>query len=94
MTSNYSENKKIENAFNSHQKGNLQEAEIIYRDVIHKNPKNSLALTLFATLLLQLDKDDESIEYFEKSILIDPRQAISYCNLGVALFKKKNTNFH
>lgn len=89
MTSNYFENQEIENALNSHQKGNLREAENIYKDVIQKNPKNSLALTLYATLLLQQDKDDKAIDYFEKSILIDPSQAMSYCNLGVSLFKRK-----
>lgn len=39
-----------------HHNNRLKEADFIYRNFIAQNPNNSLALTLYGTLLIQVKK--------------------------------------
>ena len=65
--------KKLELAFQLHQKGSLKEAKKIYAEIISKNADHSEALMLQGTLFLQLnllvDAEKSLLNQF-KSIMI------------------------
>ena len=83
-------NKAIQSAFENHQKGNLKEAESLYKKILKKQPDNPDILHMLGVLFCQLANYDLAITIYQKSASIRPADIASeaYCNLGVALQEK------
>jgi len=68
-----------------HQKGELTEAERIYRQVLAIDARHSGALHLLGTLAHQVGRRDVALHLIRAAIKIDPAQAAFYSNLGTVL---------
>jgi radical SAM superfamily enzyme YgiQ (UPF0313 family) len=66
----------------------LDEAEKILDEAIQLNPGSSEAL-MNKAVLLAMKKDENCINFFNKSIKTDPENLLAYKNLGLFLFKEK-----
>ena len=67
-----------------HQSGRLQQAEVIYNDILKDNPRNTDALNFLGVLFHQTGKNEIAISNFEKAIKINPGIADYYNNCGIA----------
>lgn len=72
-------------ALSLHQRGQLQEAERLYRQILAIDPQNADGLHLLGALAHQVGKDEMAIELIGKAIASDRRQATYHSNLGTAL---------
>lgn len=70
-----------------HQLGKLEEAKLIYENILKTNPKQFEATHLLGTLLAQLGQYSRSISLLNKAILINPKQYESHSNIGNAYFE-------
>ena len=82
--SSHSPNQLLQEAMAQHQAGLLQEAEIIYREILAENPNNPDALHLLGLLAYQVGNNTVAIEYIEKAIGINPSVPDYYNNCGEA----------
>ncbi|MBT4891123.1 MAG: tetratricopeptide repeat protein [Rhodospirillales bacterium] len=72
-------------AKSAHERGHLDLAENIYRDILKAEPKNFKALTLYGILFNQREKFTEAHRLLKKSNIIQPNQ-VETCNaLGMVL---------
>ena len=74
-------------AVKNHQSGNLQEAEVLYRQVLAQNPQNANALNLLGVLFAQTERFDESVTSLRAAIAVHDDQPQFHFNLGNALRK-------
>jgi predicted O-linked N-acetylglucosamine transferase (SPINDLY family) len=76
----------IQQAFQQHQAGRLQEAEKIYQQVLQQNPENGDANHLLGVLALQSGgKYEKAVQLISRAINSNPKQPAFYNNLGNAL---------
>lgn len=68
-----------------HQKGNLPEAERLYRQVLALDPNFSDALHLLGVLLHQAGQNEPAAALIRRAIAVDPHPAVFYGNLGTVL---------
>lgn len=73
-------------AAKKHNEGKLQEAEIIYRKILDKDPFNHNAIHLLGLIAYQVNRYEEAIKYINKAIELKP-DAIYYGNLAMAYDK-------
>ena len=71
-------------AYENHQKGNLQLAKSLYEKVLKKDSNNFEAVFLLGSLFLQTRNFQDAIKFLNKSIIIRPKHANTYQNLGYA----------
>jgi protein O-GlcNAc transferase len=83
---NNSESIKL--AFEHYQAGNLQQAELLYTEILKIQPDNVHALYFLGVICYQLEKYDLSTVYFKQVIHLDPNNAGTYINLGDSLREK------
>ena len=74
--------KAIQLALKEHKAGNLQQAELIYRKILKKQPNDIDALHLLGVLLHHQGHYDSAIKYIRKAIKLDGGFAEAYNNLG------------
>jgi tetratricopeptide (TPR) repeat protein len=74
-----------QSAVQLHQRGQLAEAERLYRQILAIDPHHANSLHLLGALAHQLGRDEMAIELIGKAIASDSRQASYHCNLGTAL---------
>lgn len=67
-----------------HQAGRLEDAKVIYRELLGKNPTDSHALHYLGLIALQLGNFSEAANLIEKAIKTDSRIPAFHCNLGNA----------
>ncbi len=67
-----------------HQRGRLEEAQSIYLRVVELQPTHALALNMLGGLALQADQPAPAVDYFDKSLNVDPKNAVAYINRGTA----------
>ncbi len=72
-------------AVQHHQKGHLQQAEAIYRQILQEAPSNADALHLLGVIARQVGKHDQAIQYINQAIRIQPSEPAFHSNLGNAL---------
>jgi protein O-GlcNAc transferase len=77
-------NETITSAIESHQAGNFQKAENIYKEILSVQPDNFYALHYLGVLYSQLGNYDPAVGYIEKAIEVNPSDAHAYYNLGIA----------
>jgi protein O-GlcNAc transferase len=79
--------KIIQSALELHQAGNLQKAEVLYREILKKQPDNFDALHMLGVLYSQLGKDELSVKYLRQAIRFRPGSSTALYNLGNVLKK-------
>jgi tetratricopeptide (TPR) repeat protein len=72
------------NAIAFHQRGQLAEAERIYRQILELDPHHADSLHLLGVLAHQVGRDDVAVELIRKAIASDRRPAAFHSNLGTA----------
>ena len=77
--------KAIQSAHKYHQAGNLEQAEVLCRKILKKQPKHFDALHLLGFILYQRREYNSAISYLQKAIHINSADAVAYNNLGNAL---------
>ena len=82
--------KKLELAFQLHQKGSLKEAKKIYAEIISENADHSEALMLQGTLFIQLNLLVDAEKSLLKSIQINNDHFLAHQNLGLVYIKNDN----
>jgi len=68
-----------------HRKGELQQAGVLYRQVLALQPRNFEALHLLAVLTAQSGKPGEAVPLFDRALAINPNIASAHFNRGNAL---------
>lgn len=72
-----------------HQAGQLHEALSAYLALLESSPNHVDALVSLATLYLQLGKLSDSAQYFEKALVLQPRNLLAVHNYGLCLKQQK-----
>jgi predicted O-linked N-acetylglucosamine transferase (SPINDLY family) len=72
----------LKRGVSSHQVGDLQNAALIYQQILRESPQNPDALNLLGVVSSQLGKYDASIELITKAILIKPTSSPYHNNLA------------
>jgi tetratricopeptide (TPR) repeat protein len=79
-------NKTIQSAFEYHRKGDLRQAESLYKKILRKQPDNPDILHMLGVVFYQLADYDSAIIYIRKALQFRPSDpASAHCNLGLAL---------
>ena len=76
---------KLDVALALHDKGNLAEAERIYREIIGQEPNNPDALHLLGVVAHQTGHHQQAVSLITRAIRLCNSAPIYYCNLGEAL---------
>jgi len=77
--------KFMQQAIALHQKGEITEAERLYRKVLSLNPRHLDALRLLGGLSIQCNKSESAVGYLRTALGIAPNHPELHTNLGVAL---------
>jgi Flp pilus assembly protein TadD len=75
----------IQEAMKRHQSGDLAGAEVVYREILAKEPENGPALHYLGLLCHQSRRSEEGLEMLRQSVNDNPDIPEFHCNLGVAL---------
>lgn len=78
----------LQRAILLHQKGNLKQAEKIYRKFLSVQPNHPDALHLLGVLMQQNGRHEKAIELIAKAISQSPDQPLFHNNLGIILGEK------
>ena len=69
-------------AYENHRKGNIYLAQSLYEKILKIDSNNFKTIFLLGSLFLQKRNFQEAIRFLNKAILIQPKHANSYHNLG------------
>nr|WP_158597890.1 tetratricopeptide repeat protein [Noviherbaspirillum saxi] len=72
-------------AFTTHQMGDLETAEELYRRALQKSPSDMETLYLLGTVCSQQGKFDDAVKYLKKSLQLAPNHPEALNNLGLTL---------
>ena len=72
-------------ALQYHRAGNLQQAEAIYRQILHADPNQADALHLLGEAAVQTGRFELAVQYISRAIGIRPADPAFHYNLGKAL---------
>lgn len=75
----------LDQAVKLHDAGNLDQAEVIYRNILAKFPKTADAYNLLGTIYHQRGRHQVAVDLINKALEIDKKKARFYNNLGNAL---------
>jgi predicted TPR repeat methyltransferase len=75
----------LNEALGFHQKGQLQAAQALYREVLELQPRQFDALHLLGVIARQLGQAELAVSLILDAIRINAMQATAHCNLGAAL---------
>lgn len=73
---------KLKEGLLHHQNGQLAKAEAAYRHILQENPNHSIALCMLGIIAQAMNKHEQAIQLFSKSIEINPAFADAHSNLG------------
>ncbi|MDI1277300.1 tetratricopeptide repeat protein [Methylobacter sp.] len=80
---------KLGAAFTLHQQGQIDQAEVIYQEILETQPQHFDALQLMATIAAHRKNSVVAVELFDKALKINPNHAGSLNNRGTALLDLK-----
>lgn len=69
-------------ALAQHQKGQLAEAERLYRSVLKRDPNNAECLHLLGVIHFQRGRFDEAVKLIQRAVSVAPSFAAAHYNLG------------
>jgi tetratricopeptide (TPR) repeat protein len=72
-------------ALQEHQRGNLTQAEQLYRQVLHAEPNHPEALHYLGMLYVQAGRSDLGLDPMRRAAALCPTNSLYHSNLGVAL---------
>jgi len=81
-----SQQEMFQQAILQHQTGHLQQAEILYRKILHTDPNHFHALQNMGILAHQLRNNEFAVELLRKAVKCRPDFAGAHYNLGVSLY--------
>jgi tetratricopeptide (TPR) repeat protein len=81
-------NKAVQSAYEYYQKGNLQQAETILKNILEVQPDHAIILYFLGEIYYQLGNYDSAIKYFKEVLRFNPANADAYYNMGIS-FKQK-----
>jgi tetratricopeptide (TPR) repeat protein len=76
--------RNLEQAIALHMSGQLDRARPLYEEILAMQPRHVEALAKLAALSIQSGNPGRAIELLDKALLLDPANAINYCNRGAA----------
>lgn len=76
---------KLKNAVCLHQQGRLDQAAVLYQEILVTTPQHVDALQLLATIAVQRKQSEEAIRLFDRVLEIKPDYAEALNNRGAAL---------
>jgi tetratricopeptide (TPR) repeat protein len=76
---------KLKAALALHQQGQLDQAAVLYQDILLSQPLHFEALQLLATIALQQKNPEAAVVLFDQALAINPRHASALNNRGNAL---------
>ena len=79
-------------AVQNHKKNNFKVAENLYKKVLKTNPNHFKSIYLLGSLLIQTKNFIMAIQLLNRAILMQPKHAATYNNLGAA-FKELDRFF-
>ena len=85
-------NDKVDQLLNLYKSGKLVNAEKKAKELIKNDQKNYILYNIYGAILNDQKKFEEAINYYKKSIKINPDYAEGYNNLGSAYYKLKKFN--
>src|SRR5262245_60781886 len=71
----------LEQARDLHRKGYLSEAEMLYREVLERSPRNADAMHMLGIALQDLGRIDEAIETHRRAVLLRPQDRDAHAQL-------------
>ncbi len=77
--------KLLRSAIAHHQSGNLAEAELSCRELLHFNPNNASACFFLGNILKDKKSFEEAEKCYRRAIELNPDYAEAYINLGIIL---------
>ena len=81
----YDENEILNKAINFHHKGNISEANKLYKFLIEQGSRNSTIFTNYGLTLVNFGKLKDAEVFIRKAIKINPKDSIAHYNLGIIL---------
>ena len=82
---------KLQAGLSLHEEGELDQAEVVYREILEAQPQHFDALQLLATLKLQQGNAIGALELFDLALQINPYDPGMLNNIGIALLELKRT---
>ena len=79
----------FEKAFQLQQNGKLQDAELMYKNLLQISPSHIGAKTMLGMLYVQTERAVEGIRLLKSSLIKDPKQFWAHNALGVGLLNTK-----
>ena len=78
----YDDNQILNEAIKYHCEGNILQAGKLYKFLINKGSKNSVAFTNYGLILINSGKKEEAEIFIRKAIELNPKDSMAYSNLG------------
>ncbi len=75
----------FDRAVKHHQRGELDQAELLYREILQAEPRHAESLHLLGYLKHQVGDSDAAISLIRHAIALIPGAAIFHSNLGIVL---------
>jgi len=76
---------RLETALALHQQGQLDQAAMLYQEIVQSQPQHFEALQLLATIALQQGRPEAAVALFDQALAINPRHPSALNNRGNAL---------
>ncbi|MBI4005414.1 MAG: tetratricopeptide repeat protein [Gammaproteobacteria bacterium] len=89
---NLSVSQFFQDAVSHHQRGELQHAEIMYRQLLNQQPENPDVLHLLGVVESQLGRHDSAVEFIQRAITIRPDMPDFYNDLALVYISQGNFN--
>jgi protein O-GlcNAc transferase len=80
----------LQRGVQAHNRGNVAEAEALYRSVLRSDPHNFPALNMLGILQSQRGNFAEAITLLERALKVNPQSADAYANLAHIYFQSGN----
>jgi tetratricopeptide (TPR) repeat protein len=74
---------EVEDGYELHEAGRLQEAEAAYRNALETHGPDALSLYNLGVLLQDMDRKPEAVETYEAALELDPAMADGHYNLAL-----------
>jgi protein O-GlcNAc transferase len=78
----------FQTALAHHSNGRLQQAEILYRQILAQQPNHADALHNLGAIALHMGHTDSAVDLFRRTIAVLPGYEEAHSNLGIALKEK------